>query len=86
MRCHCCNRTMLSRSSHTLYEKDGALIVTSLWCKTCNHVIEEIWTSSRYSKPQRQVRYRVAPPIGSGKRLTMEAGTRNRPSLHVCSV
>ncbi len=86
MRCHYCNRMMLSRSSQTLEERDRALIVTSLWCKTCDHVIEEIWTSLRFSKPQRQVRYRVAPPIDGGSRLTHEAGARKGPSLHVCSV
>jgi hypothetical protein len=85
MRCHCCNRMMISRSSQTLEEEDGALIVTSLWCRACDHVIEEIWTSSRFNKPQRQVRYRVASPVKTGNPLAHQARTRREHSLYACS-
>lgn len=62
MHCLVCIRIMLSCSSQTIEEENGALVITSWWCQPCNQVYEEIWASKGYEGVQRQ---RLLYPVRS---------------------
>jgi C4-type Zn-finger protein len=60
MHCPMCTRVMLSRSSQTIEEEKGALVITSWRCNPCDQIYEDIWASKNYEgmRPQRLF-YRV---------------------------
>lgn len=71
MRCRACHELMISRSRQTLEDDDGALAVTTWWCKACHEVGEEIWVKGSYRgvRPAR-MQYAVGAPVRAQIRPT----------------
>lgn len=75
MHCLVCTRIMLSCSSHTIEEENGALVITSWRCQPCDQVYEEIWASKGYDGVQRQ---RLLYPVRSVEAPAMKRPSRTR--------
>ena len=48
MHCLICAGMMLSRSSQTIDDENGTLVITSWRCRPCDQIYEEIWARKGY--------------------------------------
>lgn len=83
MHCTICRHIMLSRSSQTVEDERGALLITMWGCPGCGGREEEIWISRRYQGTRpRRLRYAVTTAAPCAVPITPRAGRRTVRHAH----
>jgi hypothetical protein len=80
MPCLICAAIMLSRSRQTIEGENGALVITSWRCQSCNQIYEEIWSSKGYQGVQSQ---RLLYRVRSVEKPARTALTRQRRTRRI---